>query len=255
MNEENLPSRMPSEFRASRNPLLRIIGFTFLLAAIGLCLFLLSQEAQIGGGRLMHYGLRAGIVVLSLAGWFWSQSLIGSRELKDGQITDGVHELSAPLHRYLTAHPKAANAVLIVSSLFIDLFGIFVICAGIFGSTMRPFVALLILFAFRQLCQALCALPVPRGMIWRHPGVPSLLVTYGVGNDFFFSGHTAVAMLSAIEIARIAPLWLGITAGIIALLEAVTVVVLRAHYTLDIIAAICATWCAFSLATLLCNAL
>ena len=201
----------------------------------------------------MHYGLRAGIVVLSLAVWFWSQSLIGSRELKDGLIADGMHELSAPLHRYLTAHPRTANAVLILSSLGIDIFGVFLICAGIFGATMRPFVALLILFAFRQVCQALCALPAPRDMIWRHPGVPSLFVTYGVGNDFFFSGHTAVAMLSAIEIARVAPLWLGITAGLIALLEAVTVLVLRAHYTMDIIAAICATWCALALASWLCN--
>ena len=253
MNDVNPPSKMPSGSQASGNRLVRVLGFALLLAAIGLCLFLLSRETQIGGGRLMHYGLRAGIVVLSLAAWFWSQSLIGSRELKDGLITDGVHELSAPLHRYLTAHPKAAKAVLIVSSLCIDIFGIFVICAGIFGSTLRPFVALLILFAFRQFCQALCALPAPRGMIWRHPGVPSLLVTYGVGNDFFFSGHTAVAMLSAIEIARVAPLWLGITAGVIAFLEAVTVVVLRAHYTMDIIAAICATWCAFTLANWLCS--
>ena len=81
-------------------------------------------------------------------------------------------------------------------------------------------------------------------MLWRNPGVPSLLVTYGVGNDYFISGHTAIAVLGAIEIARIGPLWLGITAGVVALLEATTVIVLRAHYTMDVLAAACAAWCA-----------
>ena len=39
-------------------------------------------------------------------------------------------------------------------------------------------------------------------MIWRSPGVPSLLVTYGVSNDLFFSGHTALAVYGAIELGR-----------------------------------------------------
>jgi membrane-associated phospholipid phosphatase len=83
---------------------------------------------------------------------------------------------------------------------------------------------------FRQLCQALCALPVPPRMIWRHPGFPSLLVTYGVSTDFFISGHTAIAVLGAVEICRLLPLPFGIAAIVVALLEAVLVIVLRAHY-------------------------
>ena len=117
---------------------------------------------------------------------------------------------------------------------------------------MRPFVALLILFAFRQVCQALCALPEPKDMIWRYPGFPSLLVTYGTGNDFFISGHTAVAVLGAIELARIGPLWLAITASVVAFLEATTVIVLRAHYTMDVLAAACAAGCAAIAAGWLC---
>jgi hypothetical protein len=38
-------------------------------------------------------------------------------------------------------------------------------------------------------------------MIWRYPGVPSLLVTYGTSNDLFFSGHTALAVYGSIELA------------------------------------------------------
>jgi hypothetical protein len=228
----------------SRRTLLRLIGWVLLVGAIGACVFLLSREAALGGGRLLHYGLRAGLVVFALVAWFWSQALIGSRILKDGAIGDGIHELTAPLTHYLLSHPRAGNATLIISSLFIDAFGLFLIGAGIFGPSLRPFVALLILFAFRQVCQALCALPEPKDMIWRYPGFPSLLVTYGTGNDFFISGHTAVAVLGAIEVAKIAPWWLAAAAGVVAFLEATTVIVLRAHYTMDVLAAACAAWCA-----------
>ena len=230
----------------------RLIGLVLLAGAIGGCVFLLSREAALGGGRLLHYGRRAGLVAFALTAWFWSQALIGSRSLKDGAIGDGIHELTAPLTRYLLNHPRAGNATLIISSLFIDAFGIFLIGAGIFGPTLRPFVALLILFAFRQVCQALCALPEPKDMIWRYPGFPSLLVTYGTGNDFFISGHTAVAVLGAIEIAKIGSWWLAVAAGIVAFLEATTVIVLRAHYTMDVLAAACAAGCAAIAAGWLC---
>jgi membrane-associated phospholipid phosphatase len=240
-----------SDSRSGRRPP-RLIGLVLLAGAIGGCVFLLSREAALGGGRLLHYGLRAGLVVFALVAWFWSQALIGSRSLKDGAIGDGIHELTAPLTRYLLNHPRAGNVTLIISSLFIDAFGIFLIGAGIFGPTLRPFVALLILFAFRQVCQALCALPEPKDMIWRYPGFPSLLVTYGTGNDFFISGHTAVAVLGAIEIAKIGPWWLAVAAGVVAFLEATTVIVLRAHYTMDVLAAACAAGCAAIAAGWLC---
>jgi len=217
-------------------------------AVIVACLLALRHAQADGAGRVLLCGLRVVIVAMALAAWFASQSLIGSRVPKAAAITDGIHELTAPLHRYLQGHPRGANALLIVSSAFIDLFGLFLIGAGIFGPSLRPFTALLILFAMRQVCQSLCALPAPRDMIWRYPGFPSLLVTYGVANDFFFSGHTAIAVLGAIEVARLCPGWLGLAAGVVALLEAGVVLVLRAHYTMDIVGAVTAAFCAAALA-------
>lgn len=248
-----MTNRSKTDNGRSGRTLRRVIGLVLLAGAIGACVYLLARGEALGGGRFLRYGLRAGVVVLALVAWFWSQALIGSRSLKDGAIGDGIHDLTAPLTRYLLDHPRAANATLIISSLFIDAFGIFLIGAGIFGPTLRPFVALLILFAFRQVCQALCALPEPKDMIWRYPGFPSLLVTYGTGNDFFISGHTAVAVLGAIELAKIGPWWLGIAAGVAAFLEASTVIVLRAHYTMDVLAAACAAGCAAIAAGWLCT--
>ena len=181
-------------------------------------------------------GLRAAVVAGALVAWFWTQASIARKRPPKEGIGDLVHDLTAPWHQYLSNNPRAANALLITSSLFIDLFGLSLIAAAIFGPTCAPFLAVLIVFALRQICQGLCTLPPPPGALWRNPGFPALLVTYDVGNDFFFSGHTALAVLGALEAAYLGPPWLAVVAAVIALGEMLAVLVLRAHYTLDVVA-------------------
>lgn len=184
------------------------------------------------------WALRAGLVAGSLVAWFWTQSLLGRRAAAEGKIGDTLLDLTAPLNRYLRERPRAANALLIVTSALIDLLGLFLIGQAIFGPSARPFMGLLILFGLRQLCQGLCALPPPEGMIWRQPGFPSLLVTYGTATDLFFSGHTAIAVYGCLELAH----WGGPAAAVagiaIAAIEVSAVLVLRAHYTMDVFAGV-----------------
>jgi membrane-associated phospholipid phosphatase len=200
-------------------------------------------------------GLRAGVVAGALVAWFWTQSLIARKAAPREGLGDLVHDLTAPWHAYLTTHHGAANATLIISSIFIDLFGLSLIGAAIFGPTFAPFLAVLIVFGLRQISQSFCTLPPPPGIIWRNPGVPALLVTYDVGNDFFFSGHTALAVLGAIEAAQLAPGWVGVLAACIAVGEMAAVLVLRAHYTLDVIAGALAAFVAANVAGKLAPAL
>jgi hypothetical protein len=202
-------------------------------------------------GGLVLKGL---LIAVSLTAWFWTQSLIAGRVLKDGRIGDLLHDLTASWNTWLQSRRRVSSGILIVSSAVIDLFGLFLIGAGVFGPTLRPFLALLLLFAFRQVCQAVCALPAPPQMIWHHPGFPSLLVTYGTSNDFFISGHTAIAVLGAIEAAHCLPFGFGVAAVVAAALEAAVVVVLRAHYTMDVLGAIVAAFCAAGLAGQICLA-
>jgi membrane-associated phospholipid phosphatase len=196
--------------------------------------------------------LRAGLVVVGVGLWHLSQALLRYRPDGTGVLGDGIHVLTARLNRFLNANPRWANALLIVSSLGIDLLSCFVLAYSILGPSFRPFIGLLMLFFLRQVCQALSALPPPQGMIWRSPGVPSLLVTYGVSNDLFFSGHTALAVFGCIELGLWGgPIW-GAVGVLIAVFEVTTVLVLRAHYTLDVFAgavtafaaAVVATWIA-----------
>ena len=178
------------------------------------------------------------VTAIAIGFWFWTQSLIGRRNLSSSGIGDGLQSLSAPVNRYLVSHPAAANGVLIASSGLIDLLALFLFTEWVFGRSVRPLLGLAILLGLRQIAEALCALPKPDGMIWHYPGFPSLLVTYRVSNDFFFSAHTSIAVFAATEIARLGRRWLTLLAVVIVLFEAAAVLVLRAHYTMDIFTAI-----------------
>ena len=180
------------------------------------------------------YGMRLVLVIAGLAAWFYTQSLIGQRSLTDGRIGDGILEATSGIHEFLLANQAWREGLLVASSAVIDLLGVFLLGSAIFGRSIRPFLGLLMLFALRQICQGLCALPMPEGMIWEDPGFPSLLVTYGVSTDLFFSGHTAIAVYGACELARLRRPWLVWLGILIALFEASTVLVLRAHYTMDV---------------------
>jgi len=184
--------------------------------------------------------LRGTLIAASLAAWFFTQRLIGQRMPASGDIDDALHRLSAPANAWLHRHPRTADALLIASSLWIDVVTLFVLVKALLGPDFAPFWGLLGLFAARQACQALVALPAPPGIIWRPPGFPSLFVTYKVGNDFFFSGHTALAVYGALHLASLGLPWLGGLAIAMAAVEISVVIALRAHWTLDVVAGVAA---------------
>lgn len=177
-------------------------------------------------------------IVVGLGLWYLTQALLGKRlqpQCAAGvAIYDGVHQLTRRYNQRLLTNERAANTLLFSSSLVIDLVGGYLLIASIIGPTIQPFLGLLMLFALRQLCQAFCPLPPPQGMIWRSPGFPTVLVTYGTSNDLFFSGHTALAVYGAMCLGSVlGPA--GIAVGVaIATFEIGTVLVLRAHYTMDV---------------------
>jgi hypothetical protein len=187
-----------------------------------------------GSERWLRPLLRLCIVAVGLTAWFRTQALLGSRGAPATPIDDAILDWLAQPNLYLHEHPGAADALLICSSAVIDMLGVFLLGMSILGPTVRPFMGLLLLFGMRQICQSLCALVAPDGMIWEYPGFPSLLVTYGVANDFFFSGHTGLAVLGALEIVRFGGRrWLPLALFIV-IFEATAVLVLRAHYTMDV---------------------
>ena len=191
-------------------------------------------------------GIRVGFVVAGIVAWYVTQAMLAKRVPKvahEVPLTDGIHVLTARLHHRYATNVAAGNRLLIASSLIIDVLGAYLLGSSIFGQSIRPYLGLVMLFALRQICQTLCPLPAPSGMVWRYPGIPAILVTYGTANDLFFSGHTAIAVYGAATLAGHLGHW-GLALGLaVAIFEAVTVLVLRAHYTMDVFTGIiCALW-------------
>ena len=225
----------------------------------------MQANGEDGGARpgVAERCVRVVVVAVGIGLWLGSQSLLGAREVRVDAATlesasrmltvgDRVHEWTAGWNQSLNRNRGTASGLLIASSVLIDLVACWMFAATILGSTIRPFLGLLILFSLRQLCQWLSPLPAPVGMLWFDPGFPSLLVTYEVANDFFFSGHTAMAVYGGIELGRRFGR-LGMGAGLMfAVFQVVVVLVLRAHYTMDvftggvvaILAAVAAGWLA-----------
>lgn len=193
--------------------------------------------------------VRIVLTALALIVWFWTQSLIAHRGVPSAGMGDALHTATAGLNAYFLHSPRAANALLIISSALIDALGLFLLARWLFGPSVRPFLGLVTLLGLRQILQAVCALPAPPNMIWHYPGFPSALVTYNVGNDFFFSGHTAIAVFGAIEISRLGKRRLAGLAVLAVFFEIAAVLVLRAHYTMDVFTGLLAAFCVAALCT------
>ena len=113
---------------------------------------------------MMIYLVRCGVIAISLGLWYWTQWLLSKRNSPAGGdvstgLSDGMHRLTAASNQRLLTHPRRANALLISSSMVIDIFGGYLILSAIFGSTIEPFLGLLVIFALRQVCQAFSPLP------------------------------------------------------------------------------------------------
>lgn len=76
----------------------------------------------------------------------------------------------------------------------------------------------------------------PEGYAWDYPGFPSIMVSYLKTNDFFFSGHCGLPILLLCEFNFLKIQWIKIICIFTFVLECFTMLSLRGHYSIDIIA-------------------
>jgi len=187
--------------------------------------------------------IRIAFILLFFALWHISQNIIFTYKSKimfDGGILDQVMHATRFINEYLNEHTKIAATLIVLTSLEVDILTLFIFFYSIFSKSARLLVGLVFMMLLRQFCQALCFLPFPQGMIWFDPGFPTLFVTYGVTNDFFFSGHTALTVYAAIAIGEVFKKnrFIVYVKYILILFQCFVIVILRGHYFMDIFTAI-----------------
>lgn len=194
-------------------------------------------------------GLQALAVGGAYAAWLITQHLLETTRGVVTGFTDHTHSLLAGVNAYLNAHPSLADVILAVSSLEVDLAAVSMVAFFCMRRESRPLLSLWLILVMRQVCQAAVSVPAPEGMIWRYPGFPTIVVTYGTSTDFFFSGHMALATLLATELtAQGAPRLRQAIAWSLALVQALVILSMRFHYVTDVAAGFLAAVAATQLA-------
>ena len=98
--------------------------------------------------------VRLAIIGGALVAWFLTQRLIGLRPTSGDGIGDRLHDLTAGANQWLHRHPRAADRLLVASSLGVDVVTLFVLGYAVLGPDFAPFWGLLCLFVLRQASQA-----------------------------------------------------------------------------------------------------
>jgi len=152
-------------------------------------------------------------------------------------IEDSGHDLTGELNDYFGNHETARHILEIVASFCMDMTFIMLIVLFLAKLyTMRPLIALIILFFVRALIQRMFQMRQPDGHYWDYPGFPSLTVPYVADrNDFFYSGHVGTAVVVALQYRQEKFYKISYVIGFVAVFEGFILIVLRAHYTVDIV--------------------
>ena len=97
---------------------------------------------------------------------------------------------------------------------------------------------MLFFYSVRAILQVVWKVEYPEGYNWGFPGFLSIFVPYGETADFFYSGHVGICMLFFLEFSAIGWDYMAYYSLFTLFVEAFTMVVLRAHYTMDMIAGV-----------------
>ncbi len=178
------------------------------------------------------------LMILGFAITKLTQFIIGDRPPPLGLIIDRLHILTTPINQYFHSHPDTTKFVLITTSLWFDFCCFFLSLRALIGPSIRPYLSLFLFLLLRQSIQLLVSLPVPQDIIWYYPGFPSLLVDYHATGDLYFSAHTGIALLGALELSRLGKKWITVTGYLFFAYLVSMVIIFRAHYTIDVFTAL-----------------
>jgi hypothetical protein len=186
-------------------------------------------------GFILEILIKVILIILAMGFWHFTQKLLAKQHSNaNEEIFDLIHQWTDRINLSLYNSPKASRYLLLSSSFIIDICVLFLFTYAFVGPSIEPLIGLILIFTLRQMNQFITMLPLPKRMIWKDPGFPSLFVTYGVSRDMFFSGHTALAAYTFFVLSAQFGAWGFCLGAVVLIFEASTVILLRAHWTMDV---------------------
>ena len=128
---------------------------------------------------------------------------------------------------------------MITNSGLMDMIGLGTFIYWVFkGNSSRLGMTFATFYAIRAVFVNVIWLPYPALYYWEDPGVPSLIVSYGPGSDFFYSGHSGFLVICAREWGSIGHKGIRNFIYVVLTYTVFVLLVFRGHYTIDIFAGI-----------------
>lgn len=154
-------------------------------------------------------------------------------------LWDALFSFTSDLNDYFAHNEFQRHLLLIFSSALIDFQLLYLTVRFVIsGNSWRTPIALFSFYFFRALVQGLFIMKFPEGYLWDDPGIFSLAVSYHRTPDFFFSGHLGFAVICACENQGLKRPGLAALSLLTGAVEACVMLVLRGHYTIDLIAGV-----------------
>jgi hypothetical protein len=181
--------------------------------------------------------LKLTLIILLLSGIFLNCMYgFGLQDAEVVCLEDKTHILTDSLNKYLHENPLVSDYMTIISSLFIDIMMISICLYWVFYSESWRFLfSLFVFYILRAVTQGLFIMRAPEGLIWNHPGLPSLAVSYLKTTDFFFSGHVGLPIIVACEFFKNDYVFMAYFSLLSCLIEFIVMTIMRGHYIIDLI--------------------
>jgi hypothetical protein len=154
-------------------------------------------------------------------------------------IWDGIFEATSNLNRFFQENKEPRDAILIFSSFLVDVMLLwFCVRYALWGKSSRQVLFFFLFYGTRAALQSLFLLRKPNGYCWEYPGFPSIAVSYQPTSDFFYSGHVGVMLFCGLEHKFLGNSYMMWVSFGVCLLESIVMIVLRGHYTIDLVSGI-----------------
>ena len=150
-------------------------------------------------------------------------------------LTDTVQDWTLSITLFFETNVSVRDAVIITSSFLIDLNLVILSLRFLFYAHSTRIVLLIFVFYLvRTFVQRIFFVQFPQHYIFLYPGFFSIAVPYTPSNDFFFSGHVGICTFFFLEFSQDQKTALQGLALVTILLNMFTLLVMRAHYSIDL---------------------
>jgi hypothetical protein len=150
-------------------------------------------------------------------------------------IVDNVQNWLLEVNYFILHNTSWRNAMQIICSVYMDI--VYLSSAGywvLYWRSGRLILSMIFFYGVRALVQQIWESPFPAGFWWYDPGFPSLVVPYGRGSDFFYSGHMGFLVICACEWAKNGHILVTCLICIGACYTCFILLAYQVHYSIDI---------------------